>query len=307
MTSRVLRHSAPRFEIPTAPRKLLPMAAAWCPGIGSADAAGAAAATAYVLSTPLQTSAKLDGASPSTVESPWQHLYNSRGSGSGSGGFGATRIAGRMYLGGHTDAMDQRELLRRGITRVLNLAAECPVVATSAQQQQAPASPKSSGVPTPLIETLHIPLTDHSDEDIASHFDEALGFVRGALSEGRGVLVHCRVGVSRSATIVLAFLMRYGPIGAVCPGTTPTGPDAAGPLSYDEAFHFVKQRRPLVSPNLGFILSLHALRTENNNSGNIITNSCGGRADDSKDVDFAAETMSVRILEGRIMRTMVEA
>lgn len=48
------------------------------------------------------------------------------------------------------------------------------------------------------------------------------------------VLVHCRQGVSRSASVVLAYLMK------------------TKHLSYDEAFAFVKARRPRVSPNSSF-------------------------------------------------------
>ena len=33
--------------------------------------------------------------------------------------------------------------------------------------------------------------------------------IDAALKKGQGVLVHCRMGVSRSATIVLSYLMKY--------------------------------------------------------------------------------------------------
>lgn len=198
MTSRVLRHSAPRFEISVPARALLPMAAVETDKVS----------TTYIV--------------PSEHE--WQRHYSS---------FAASKITDHVYLGGYSDAINTPELERRGITRVLNLAEECPVM------------------PSSTIETLHIPLKDHSDEDIAKHFETAVRFLRDAVRAGRSVLVHCRFGVSRSATIVIAYLMRYG-----------SEDSSECPLSYDDAFDYVKLRRSQISPNLGFVLSLHGLNDQ---------------------------------------------
>lgn len=50
--------------------------------------------------------------------------------------------------------------------------------------------------------------------------------------------MHCYVGVSRSATIVLAYLMRLKE------------------LTYERALQFLKTKRPDVMPNVGFIQKL---------------------------------------------------
>lgn len=47
--------------------------------------------------------------------------------------------------------------------------------------------------------------------------------------------MHCQAGVSRSATIVIAYLMKH---------TLMTMPDA---------YKYVRSRRPVVSPNLNFM------------------------------------------------------
>ncbi|KAI9005968.1 protein-tyrosine phosphatase-like protein, partial [Gaertneriomyces semiglobifer] len=52
------------------------------------------------------------------------------------------------------------------------------------------------------------------------------------------VFVHCKAGRSRSATVVIAYLVVYGG------------------MSLKEAYEKVKQARPGVSPNLGFMLAL---------------------------------------------------
>jgi len=108
-------------------------------------------------------------------------------------------------------------------------------------------------------------LQDHSDEDISRFWTEALEFIHQGIMENTAVLVHCRQGISRSATIVLAYLMNYAthvahasdlqPVPVLTVGTTPP----QSPTSYSDAFDYVKSRRPHISPNLGFVLALHEI------------------------------------------------
>lgn len=111
--------------------------------------------------------------------------------------FEATEIMNSLYLGTTYDADDEQELLKHNIKRVLNVATECnPKVAQNPDNHE--------------IKVKKIPLRDHSDENIAAFFDEALEFIREGIEKGEAVLVHCRQGYSRSATFVLAYLMKYG-------------------------------------------------------------------------------------------------
>lgn len=50
-------------------------------------------------------------------------------------------------------------------------------------------------------------LADHQFSDILAVFEECLTFIDEAIKEGNNILVHCFAGMSRSATLVLAYIM----------------------------------------------------------------------------------------------------
>ena len=70
--------------------------------------------------------------------------------------------------------------------------------------------------------------------DISQHFEECFDWIEKELQRGHSVLVHCRAGISRSASIVIAYLMKKRQMG------------------FQEAYTFVKAKRNRVEPNFGF-------------------------------------------------------
>ena len=68
-------------------------------------------------------------------------------------------------------------------------------------------------------------------------------FIRGAIEGGGQVLVHCFAGVSRSASVVIAYLMRYHN------------------MTYSQACAHVRDRRPWINPNPGFVNQLKRYET----------------------------------------------
>jgi hypothetical protein len=168
--------------------------------------------------------------------------------------FNASEIVPLLFLGTASDAADATALRRHRIRRVLNVARECPVIPDCAREFQ----------------VRHIPLDDHSDAPIGDYLDDACEFIREGLRRGEGVLVHCRMGVSRSASFVIAFIMKYGgslisPVTGISKKMTgafmPTGEDSSPTLReahvpYSKAFEWVKQRRQEISPNIGFCIAL---------------------------------------------------
>jgi len=79
---------------------------------------------------------------------------------------------------------------------------------------------------------------DDEEEDITAIFDECLQFIHQARTAQKGVLVHCMAGISRSATIVLAYLMKHENMRLL------------------DAYWHTHDRRKIICPNGGFAMQL---------------------------------------------------
>ncbi|KAG7153895.1 dual specificity protein phosphatase 3-like [Homarus americanus] len=104
-----------------------------------------------------------------------------------------------LYLGDCDAAMNEQYLLRHGITHVVNAADN--------SSGPAPVKTGPNYYKDPSITYLGLDLIDLPFINISTHFEKATDFIDSALRSGGTVLVHCRQGRSRSATIVAAFLM----------------------------------------------------------------------------------------------------
>ncbi|KAJ1971932.1 tyrosine/serine/threonine protein phosphatase [Dimargaris xerosporica] len=78
----------------------------------------------------------------------------------------------------------------------------------------------------------------HSQDDLTDYFDQAFAFIDRGRESGHAVLVHCQLGVSRSASLMIAYVMR------------------ALRLTANEAYQYVKDRSPGVCPNLNLMYQL---------------------------------------------------
>ncbi|XP_069944651.1 dual specificity protein phosphatase 3-like isoform X2 [Cherax quadricarinatus] len=104
-----------------------------------------------------------------------------------------------LYLGDCDAAMNEQYLLRHGITHIVNAA--------NNSAGPAPVKTGSTYYKDPSITYIGLDLIDLPFINISMHFEKASEFIDNALSSGGKVLVHCRQGRSRSATIVAAYLM----------------------------------------------------------------------------------------------------
>ncbi|KAK0483133.1 protein-tyrosine phosphatase-like protein [Armillaria luteobubalina] len=83
-----------------------------------------------------------------------------------------------------------------------------------------------------------IDILDQASSDLRPHLEDACNYIDRALRGGKSVLVHCQQGISRSASIVIAFLIRNRG------------------MSYDSAYSLVKRERACIKPNAGFVQAL---------------------------------------------------
>ena len=154
-------------------------------------------------------------------------------------------ISDRLYLGSIRDARDGARLRELGITHVVCLV-----------------GPMVIGAPLDLTYKI-FDARDVESYPIHEHFEDAHTFISSALEKSGAVLVHCAAGVSRSATIVCAYLMRSQKVRSVTslvilPVIRSAWLAFANLLKMNcrEAVLFVNKQRNCASPNQGFLRSL---------------------------------------------------
>ena len=127
---------------------------------------------------------------------------------------GLSEITEKLYLGNFLGAFNVDNLKSLGIKKVL-----------SVMNNRFPEYKENDNI-------IHKALTvyDFEEENIIKYFGECLNFIKG----DDKVLVHCAVGASRSATVVIAYIMW------------------TKKMPFKEALEFVRSKRFVVSPNFGF-------------------------------------------------------
>jgi len=83
-----------------------------------------------------------------------------------------------------------------------------------------------------------VPIYDNHQTNIFPHFLRQVEVIDNVLARGQSVLVHCQMGISRSASIVIAYLMWKKKV------------------SLEEALTFAQERRSVVAPNVSFAKAL---------------------------------------------------
>jgi len=124
--------------------------------------------------------------------------------------FPAKEIFPGLWIGSERDAKDPAFYADHDIAFVVNVTKNVPLLKV------------------PGVQHYHIKVDDALDENpkLYSQFDVVVREIDAVLNRGKGVLVHCRAGMQRSAATVAAYLMyKYG-------------------LTADEAMETIKKRKP---------------------------------------------------------------
>jgi len=126
-----------------------------------------------------------------------------------------------LYLGSYMNSNSFEDLSTLGIRYVLNVANDV-----------------SNSYPL-FFHYLRCPIVDSETQEIDAYFARCFAFIEKARTNKSSILIHCMMGISRSASITIAYLMKYNH------------------LTLKKAFLLVKEKRPAISPNAGFMRQLY--------------------------------------------------
>ena len=148
------------------------------------------------------------------------------------------QITENIYLGNYEASLNAEYLSQLGIIKIL-----------SVMDVGYPDYNKYHNGPC-FIQKI-VKVVDYPTQNIIKYFGECISFMLGYDK----VLVHCSAGASRSATIVIAYIMW------------------SKRMPYEKALYFVSDRRFCVCPNFGFrdqLQLFEKLLKENNYDLNLI-------------------------------------
>jgi protein-tyrosine phosphatase len=129
-----------------------------------------------------------------------------------------SQIFNWMFLGTFLNACDINELRRIGIQFILNCAAEC----------------QNFNLPEDIKE-LHLNIRDEKNFSLIDFFDEANTFINKVRLSGNIILIHCKFGISRSVSFIIAYLVKYFGYTVI------------------NALNYIKKKRKQINPNQGFL------------------------------------------------------
>ncbi|XP_077294421.1 protein phosphatase Slingshot isoform X2 [Arctopsyche grandis] len=131
-----------------------------------------------------------------------------------------TEIFDHVYLGSEWNASNLEELQKNGVRHILNVTREIDNFFPG------------------TFNYLNIRVYDDEKTDLLKHWDNTFKYISRAKDEGSKVLVHCKMGVSRSASVVIAYAMK------------------AFDWNFDKAMKHVKGKRTCIKPNSSFVSQL---------------------------------------------------
>ncbi|KAG7224597.1 hypothetical protein INR49_011350 [Caranx melampygus] len=131
-----------------------------------------------------------------------------------------TEIFDHVFLGSEWNASNLEELQKSGVQYILNVTREIDNFFPG------------------VFEYHNIRVYDEEATDLLAYWNDTYKFISRAKKAGSKCLVHCKMGISRSAATVIAYAMKeYG-------------------WDLKKAFDYVKERRAVTKPNPSFMRQL---------------------------------------------------
>eukprot|EP00026_Physarum_polycephalum_P013087 Phypoly_transcript_13456.p1 GENE.Phypoly_transcript_13456~~Phypoly_transcript_13456.p1 ORF type:complete len:289 (-),score=59.11 Phypoly_transcript_13456:16-882(-) len=138
--------------------------------------------------------------------------------------FRADQVTKNIYLGDYESSLQYAHLEMRNITHIVAILNSVVLPPSAAPSQN--------------YTYLVIKAEDKDSQNIIDTFPYVHDFIKNATEHNGTVLVHCAKGASRSATLVIAYLMKELQI------------------SFKEAYQMVRKARSTILPNKGFVAQL---------------------------------------------------
>jgi len=145
----------------------------------------------------------------------------------------AKQIVRGLWIGSERDAADPKFMQKHKIRLIVNATDAVPVYTN--------------------VKTMRVPVEDapSSANRMAKYVPMTTVAINDVLRHGQNVLVHCRAGMNRSATVVAAYLM------------------FSKGFTADQAMAFVKKRKPECFTPMNFKSSLNSWETKLRANGKI--------------------------------------
>ncbi|XP_035671436.1 dual specificity protein phosphatase 2-like [Branchiostoma floridae] len=135
-------------------------------------------------------------------------------------------VLGALYQGRGDQATNEKIVSDLKITHIVNISKEHP-----------------NGFPL-YIKYMNVRVDDDMSANVTHLLPRTTEFIAEAIESGGRVLVHCNLGISRSSTITMAYLMKERQ------------------WTMKDAFDFLKERRQVAQPNMGFLRQLSKYEVE---------------------------------------------
>ncbi|CAH1246508.1 DUSP5 [Branchiostoma lanceolatum] len=135
-------------------------------------------------------------------------------------------VLGALYQGRGDQATNEKIVSDLRISHIVNISKEHP-----------------NAFPI-YITYLNVRVDDDMSANVTHLLPTTTEFIAEAIKSGGRVLVHCNLGISRSSTVTMAYLMKQRQ------------------WTMKDAFDFLKERRQVAQPNLGFLRQLSKYEIE---------------------------------------------
>ncbi|XP_052798733.1 protein phosphatase Slingshot homolog 1-like isoform X3 [Mya arenaria] len=131
-----------------------------------------------------------------------------------------SKILDHLYLGSEWNASNLEDLQNNGVQHILNISREIDNFFPG------------------ILHYMNVREWDNEQADLMKYWEHTHRFINKARKRGSKALVHCKMGISRSGSTVIAYLMKEKR------------------MSLEEAFNFTKSKRSIVNPNNAFMAQL---------------------------------------------------